>query len=71
MTSYSYTLEINDSQYLALEAALELMIEHCDAKMADGPCAPFLAHKTSCHEMLEKLTLAVAPKPFAVAPKRK
>lgn len=55
MTTYSHTLTINDSQRIALEAALELMIEHCEAKLAAEAGAPYWAHRKSCDEMLEKL----------------
>ena len=55
MTTYSYSLTIDDSQYLALEAALKVMIEHCESKLTEGAGAPFWAHKKSCGEILEKL----------------
>ncbi len=58
MTTYSYTLTINDSQFLALEAALKVMIEHCDVKLSEEAGAPFWAHKKSCNEILEKLSEA-------------
>lgn len=55
MTSYSHMLTINDSQRIALEAALDLMIEHCEEKLAANAGAPYWAHRKSCEEMLEKL----------------
>jgi hypothetical protein len=58
MTTYAYTLTINDSQRIALEAALNLMIEHCEAKLAAGEGAPYWAHRKSCNEILEKLRAA-------------
>jgi hypothetical protein len=55
MTTYSHTLTVNDSECLALQAALKLMIEHCEAQMKDGPRAPYWAHKQSCIQMLDRL----------------
>ncbi len=55
MTTYSYSLTIDDSQFLALEAALKVMIEHCDVKLSEKAGAPFWTHKKSCGEILEKL----------------
>lgn len=52
MTTYSHTLTINDSQRIALEAALKLMIRHCESKLAERAGAPYWAHKKSCEEML-------------------
>ncbi len=58
MTTYSYSLTVNDSQFLALEASLKVMIEHCDLRISEGAGAPFWAHKKSCGEILEKLRSA-------------
>jgi hypothetical protein len=55
MTTYFHTLTIGDSEYIALSAALNLMIQHCDQQLADGPKAPYWAHRQSCIKMLEKL----------------
>lgn len=55
MTTFQYTLTFKDSEYLALRAALELMIEHCGAQMKDGPKAPYWSHKHYCIKMLERL----------------
>jgi len=55
MTTYSYTITFNDSQHIALEAALKLMIQHCESKIAEGAGAPFWAHKGSCAQLLQKL----------------
>lgn len=55
MTTYSYSITINDSQRIALEAALRLMIEHCETKLQENAGAPYWAHRQSCEEMLERL----------------
>jgi hypothetical protein len=55
MVTYQYTLTIDDSQRIALEAALNLMIEECKAKLAVGEGALYWEHRKSCIEMLEKL----------------
>jgi hypothetical protein len=41
MTTYSHTITLNDRQRIALEAALEVMIKHCDEHLSEG--APFIA----------------------------
>ena len=55
MTTYQYTLTIDDGQRIALKAALNLMIEECVAKLAAGEGALYWEHRKSCIEMLEKL----------------
>jgi hypothetical protein len=55
MTTYQYTLTIGDSEHIALEAALKLMSEHCEAMLAAGEGAPYWAHRQSCNEMLKRL----------------
>ena len=60
MTTCSYTITICDSEYIAMKAALKLMIEHCDTKITDEAGAPFWAHRQSCGKMLDKLN-AVTP----------
>jgi hypothetical protein len=60
MTTYQHTMTIGDSEYIALEAALRLMIEHCEAQLAAGAGAPYWAHKQSCTRMLQKLATAPA-----------
>ena len=55
MTTYQYTLSIGESEQLALEAALELMIQHCREQITVGIGAPYRAHQDSCTEMLRKL----------------
>jgi hypothetical protein len=58
-----YTLTIDDIQRIALEAALKLMIEQCEANLAAGESAPYWAHRKSCNEMLEKLRSTPTPAP--------
>jgi hypothetical protein len=55
MPTYQYTLTIGESEQLALEAALELMIQHCKEQLAAGEGAPYRAHQANCAEMLRKL----------------
>lgn len=55
MTTYSHTITLNDSQRIALEAALELMVKHCDDEMKNGPKAPYSSHRDSCREIWSKL----------------
>lgn len=55
MTAYSHTITLNDGQRIALEAALTLMIEHCDEQMKVGPKTPYFAHQKSCQEIWSML----------------
>ena len=55
MTTFAYTIVLNDSERIMIEAALNHMIELCDKELADGPKAPFWAHKNSAQSVLKKL----------------
>ena len=55
MTTYNYRLVLNDSEVSMLRAALEMMIHHCEEKLADKPEAPFYAHRDSAHKILSRL----------------
>jgi hypothetical protein len=55
MTTYAYTITMNDSEVIILKAALELMIKNCQDKLDEGAGAPFWAHKNSAQNVLEKL----------------
>lgn len=58
MTTYSHTISVNDSEYIALTAALALMIDHCNEQLAAGAAAPFWAHRHNCEGILRKLRSA-------------
>jgi hypothetical protein len=55
MTTYSYTIILNDSEIIMLEAALKLMMTHCQEKLDEGEKAPFWAHKKSAEDVLARL----------------
>lgn len=55
MTTFSYTITMNDSEAIMLEAALELMINHCEQKLDEGAGSPYWAHKHSAQSVLERL----------------
>lgn len=55
MTTYQHTLTVGDSEFIALAAALELMIAHCNERLAAGEGAPHCAHRQSCTNMLSRL----------------
>jgi hypothetical protein len=55
MTTFAYDITLNDSEVIMLKAALEIMIEHCEAKIAVGEGAPFFAHKISTQSDLTRL----------------
>ena len=58
MTTYEHTLTLDDGEYITLEAALKVMVEHSDKEMIDGASAPYWAHKNTCNELLERLRSA-------------
>ena len=51
MTTYSYQLELNDSEMITLTAALEFYRNHCAEQLAAGIECPYLTH----HRMSEYL----------------
>jgi hypothetical protein len=55
MTTFAYTITLNDSEVIMLKAALELMIKHCQKKLDERAGAPFWAHKHSAQNVLGKL----------------
>jgi len=50
------TITLNDSEYGDVTAALELLINHCDA--FNGPASPFAARRENCEALLKKLRAA-------------
>lgn len=55
MTTYNYSLTLNDSESIALEFWLDLLITECDAKISSGEWAPYYAYKDSFLSIKEKL----------------
>ena len=55
MTTYAYRLTLRDTEYLMMEAALKLMVQHCKEKLAQGEGAPYLAYKQSAEDVLNRL----------------
>ena len=51
-----HTINLSDSEYTEVTAALELVINHCDA--FDGPASPFAARRENCEAILNKLRSA-------------
>jgi hypothetical protein len=59
MTTYSYTITLNDSEYLCLGDALEFYRAHCEKMVAEKAGAPFWAHVQSCQSISTKLRGAI------------
>lgn len=55
MSTFQFTITLNDREAIALKASLELMIDHCQNKIEEGCIAPYWAHKESAKKILEKL----------------
>jgi hypothetical protein len=55
MTTYSFSLTLNDSEAVTVDAALRMYIRHCEEQLADGSLAPFWANKGSAEDVLVRL----------------
>ncbi len=56
MTTFAYTVVLNDSEVIAIEAALELLIKHCDKNLKNGPRAPYYIWRVHAERIKAKLT---------------
>jgi hypothetical protein len=54
----SRTVTLNDIECIEVIAALELVIDHCDAFVANGPGDPFSIRRQNCEAILQKLRSA-------------
>ena len=54
MTTYCYDLTLDDGEMIALEAALNFYLIHCNDKLKDGPCSPFWAHREAMRNILAR-----------------
>jgi hypothetical protein len=55
MTTFAYTLDLDDSEFIVLSAALDLLLEKCQKEMADGPKAPYLIWEITAKKLLARL----------------
>jgi len=55
MTTYSYTIVLNDSEAIALNEALKLLVGLCDRELKENPRAPFYAWRDSAMRIHKKL----------------
>jgi hypothetical protein len=55
MTTYRYELSLDDSEMIALTAALEMYEKYCSEQLADGAKAPYFAHHDSLRSIQSKL----------------
>jgi hypothetical protein len=56
MTQYSYQPTLNDSEVIALMAAMTHYLHHCIEKTLDGSSAPYLAHMRTLPKVMQKLS---------------
>lgn len=68
VTTFNYRLDLNDSEYLAVERALQIAIAHCDEEMKDGPKCPHYAIKSGCIDVLKKLYASPAKQMSSYTP---
>ena len=55
MTSFSYHLDLSESEAIALRAALLQYLSNCESKINLGDTVPFTSHLQSTTEMLKRL----------------
>lgn len=55
MTTYSYTITLNDTERIALDAALAMLKEECELQIANRQEAPYLARLRSIASIKDKL----------------
>jgi hypothetical protein len=55
MTSYSFGLRINDSEMIALQAAIAHYADHCRSKIQERSGAPYHAHVHTLEEISRRL----------------
>ena len=57
MTTYSYTIKIDDAERIALDAALDLLGNECDMQIANNQTAPYFAHLRNIASIQKKLAM--------------
>ena len=55
MTTYSYTMELDDTECITLTAALDLLEAKCVAELSDASMAPYHAHLKNIGSIKKKL----------------
>ena len=55
MTTYAYRIILNDSELIAVQAALEHYRKVCELEMLAGPREPYLAHARAVDAVLGQL----------------
>jgi hypothetical protein len=57
MTTYSYKLVLDDCESIMMDAALEIMIKHCEDKLIEKSEAPFHALLASAKAVKSRMYL--------------
>jgi len=55
MTTYMYKLILDDSETIMMIAALEMMISHCEGKLAEKPEAPYYSWLSSAKAVKSRI----------------
>lgn len=55
MTTYAYRLTLNDSELIAVQAALEHYRKICESELSAEPQAPYWAHARAIDAVLGRL----------------
>ena len=55
MTTYRYTLNLNDCEIHLIKSSLDLMIEFSDNMIKEGEMVPYYSHLLSSRTLKEKL----------------
>lgn len=55
MTTYSYSLVLDDGECYMLGEALKLMVQHCNEELSTNPRAPYLIWKLDAERVQARL----------------
>ena len=55
MTTFRYTVELDDPERIALHIALALLKQECEMQIAQQPCAPYVAWLRAMTSIKHKL----------------
>ena len=56
LTTYSYTIILNDTECITLEAALDLLLDKCERELAENPQPPFGVWRSNIFRIKRKVS---------------
>lgn len=55
MTTFSFTIYLNDTEVMTVKDALEFYLKHCEERIEQDDLVPYLSHRTAAKNILERL----------------